>query len=1675
MADDHTESELIDIVDMDDSVVADNNDDLYCMPQQSTAFDKDLNYLIIHYLSQVQYSYLQPIVNELYVQLCENNSMESQLQLFDCSKDTVKPYTYQQLQHKYNSLPNNTLSLLLQQLIRYHNVVHNDGVTNQLNTDRLLNSNTTLLLPQFRPHTIIDTTLHLHTYNIHRYNRLQRNTHYNHRLLQSSRVTTNGYRHMRRLFITNGHLGDSYTICCDRSGTRVFTGSDDYTIKMWNITNGQLLFTFRGHNTEVSDICVSPDNRYIASSSITHCINNSQRTESIIRVWNMLGEPIATINAHIHDVFRVVFSNKWCDGHKLLYSGSADGKFKIWNCELFGINIDYQPVTTYTCTAINDISQPVEINWFTIHHNGNEAAFGNNDHNVRIYNIIHQKEIAILSGHLGTDCLHVEYSSDGNRLLVVTSINTGSEVCVWERRVRQIRQHYHLNDIQQQSIDATESPTDDTAQYNAEYCPICNENELDIEYTMVARHYINNTTTTQNKSDSRAEWSVCGTRIYISTPSHNLVVCDVPALLGNLPPRESYINKNINTNSIINRPNTRSSHITLPNSTVEPLNELIIFNTIHTAEIAHIVPHPYNSYIVATAGLDSKLVIYDCLNGYILKQFELDDQLQYNYMIWSNDGTKLLATTDKGYLCIYGYGSRANYYNTYSEQFFHKDYKELSYGTDYTVIDTESNLLPHLAPGNRLLVDRDDIIYEKQPELSPLTLLHNPLDECIKVNHIPQNINTSDDRDQQVQQYIQRKNAQFQVDCNTVKQLAQSRYESRIRRKYDIHRLYCDSDSDDDSNSVKLMKTGLDRVQFTNNCDTNIHRINKQSELIRQYKTDHSINSTPIRSTQSTGTAPQPQQRRERRNHVTVVDAPADIIDVAEPVDNNDMDSDYENNVHNRSTSNISNDIDSESALSYSEHSDNSSGDLALDEIASNENSETYDGQSALSFRPVAASRRRRRNDSDSDVNGSSSASSDAESDDEYRMTSVRRIHRQRQHRQSRTARRTSRQTQQRRRRIINDDSVDTHVTDDNQSIQQSQSIELTDEQIKLAEQKRSGKQWLERYEPIYGIYTPQLGDQVIYFKQGHQLMIDSILQSYSHTILIDTPVRDELCDMMECTIIDIEYLQLIKPVILDRFGKPTGGTRKTNGTTLDTRLDMPPTYCRLTLQMNEKSYTEYCHKNNYILPIQSESKHNTTTDHNSTNNTNSTMIYEIQPHHTDNTLIDGDVPNIRLKRTATSNHNDNTPSVTINNNKIKMRLKNGTVKHINDNDKSSSSATTSTTGAPFIPSRIIPLDYYDSSSPDCLVLQSRYHHSLSHEWLPTQQFQMWYPDEEKWYIGTIEKNLYLEAQEKLQQSLTQRTTRRLATIQSTNDTSDINTTTPWNCLLVQWINDNTVQSNNNNNKPHKKKKKKKRNKSLNLLLPDHQYVSPWEIELVDANRMNGTDAVDMKQLYDTTVIDDKNKNMNEFDEMKHDNLDIDINDNHNEHNYTKQADDINTVSTDTDDHEFPYKLPADCIIEPLPFINNHNNNGSSPSATSLIQSRYMYNKYATLIDISELLPRTTIEQLLDIIKPYFTSQWELFIASVDESLYADYPYYVPYSVSLDFICDRLTCGYYRHVTHVLHDIHSLYNAARIYNKSDSDPAVAAHELTHLIHITILEQFGDQIPDWFKIPTTQLA
>lgn len=128
------------------------------------------------------------------------------------------------------------------------------------------------------------------------------------------------YPKFHQLARRRGHMGEVFFIQYDRTGNRIFTGSDDWLIKIWSARTGLLVQTLRGHKGAITYICLDPTNRYLASAS----------EDNSIRIWSLATYATVAVIQAAHT--KPVVELSWSSAPQInaVVSTALDGVIKVW-------------------------------------------------------------------------------------------------------------------------------------------------------------------------------------------------------------------------------------------------------------------------------------------------------------------------------------------------------------------------------------------------------------------------------------------------------------------------------------------------------------------------------------------------------------------------------------------------------------------------------------------------------------------------------------------------------------------------------------------------------------------------------------------------------------------------------------------------------------------------------------------------------------------------------------------------------------------------------------------------------------------------------------------------------------------------------------------------------------------------------------------------------------------------------------------------------------------------------------------------------------------------------------------------------------------------------------------------------------------------------------------------
>jgi WD40 repeat protein len=115
-----------------------------------------------------------------------------------------------------------------------------------------------------------------------------------------------------------GHDRRVLAVAVTADGTLAVSGSDDGTVRVWNLASGRVQAKLTGHKLGVWSVAVTPDG--------TRAVSGGQ--DNTVRVWDLAtGREKAKLTGHSEMVFSVAVT---ADG-TLAVSGSQDNTMRVWN------------------------------------------------------------------------------------------------------------------------------------------------------------------------------------------------------------------------------------------------------------------------------------------------------------------------------------------------------------------------------------------------------------------------------------------------------------------------------------------------------------------------------------------------------------------------------------------------------------------------------------------------------------------------------------------------------------------------------------------------------------------------------------------------------------------------------------------------------------------------------------------------------------------------------------------------------------------------------------------------------------------------------------------------------------------------------------------------------------------------------------------------------------------------------------------------------------------------------------------------------------------------------------------------------------------------------------------------------------------------------------------------
>ncbi len=126
-----------------------------------------------------------------------------------------------------------------------------------------------------------------------------------------------------------GHSSNIIALAISPDGKTLISSSEDMTVKVWDLSTGQVNYTLNLDNTgkTVSSLAISPDGRTFVGGGCTFVGKPLWDSTYGIRVWDLkTGQRLHTLTGHSSHVSSVAFAPDGCT----LVSGSGDGTIKMW-------------------------------------------------------------------------------------------------------------------------------------------------------------------------------------------------------------------------------------------------------------------------------------------------------------------------------------------------------------------------------------------------------------------------------------------------------------------------------------------------------------------------------------------------------------------------------------------------------------------------------------------------------------------------------------------------------------------------------------------------------------------------------------------------------------------------------------------------------------------------------------------------------------------------------------------------------------------------------------------------------------------------------------------------------------------------------------------------------------------------------------------------------------------------------------------------------------------------------------------------------------------------------------------------------------------------------------------------------------------------------------------------
>jgi DNA-binding beta-propeller fold protein YncE len=214
----------------------------------------------------------------------------------------------------------------------------------------------------------------------------------------------------KELLTLKGHIWWVRSVAISRDGRRIVSGSSDGSVKVWDAHTGKELLTLKGHTAQVTSVAMSPDGNRIASASEDHTL----------KVWDSAtGQDLMTLKGHTFYV-----GVTWSPDGTRIVSASIDGTVKVWHAP---VARGFLTLKGHTDTVSSVAISP----------DGTRIVSGSHDQTVKVHDAVSGQVLLTFEGHTSA-VTSLAVSPDGKRIVSAGARgNRPAEIKVWDAQTGQ--------------------------------------------------------------------------------------------------------------------------------------------------------------------------------------------------------------------------------------------------------------------------------------------------------------------------------------------------------------------------------------------------------------------------------------------------------------------------------------------------------------------------------------------------------------------------------------------------------------------------------------------------------------------------------------------------------------------------------------------------------------------------------------------------------------------------------------------------------------------------------------------------------------------------------------------------------------------------------------------------------------------------------------------------------------------------------------------------------------------------------------------------------------------------------------------------------------------------------------------------------------------------------------